>query len=171
MHFFFSDVGSRILYIDYRNQIKSIFALIKNNPNLGNKRNGYFFYFLVLSKLWYGAFQSLIFFFTVYSFICMCIHSLGHLSSLLPPPPAPLASRKNLFCPLLQFCWQENITDNKKNVAFLLAWDKDSYTDRFLALLPCTSVLQPELAHLYLTSSLLPSHLPILIFASLRLLH
>jgi hypothetical protein len=33
---------------------------------------------------------------------------------------------------------------------------------RFLALLPCTSVLQTELIHLYLTSSLLPGHLPIL---------
>jgi hypothetical protein len=27
----------------------------------------------------------------------------------------------------------------------LLAWDVDSYTERFLALLPCTCVLQPEL--------------------------
>jgi hypothetical protein len=31
------------------------------------------------------------------------------------------------------------------------SWDKDSYTERFLALVPCTSVLQPELIHLYLT--------------------
>jgi hypothetical protein len=30
----------------------------------------------------------------------------------------------------------------------LLVWDKDSYTERFLALLPCTSVLQPELVQL-----------------------
>jgi hypothetical protein len=43
----------------------------------------------------------------------------------------------------------------------LLAWDKDSYTERFLALLPCTCILQPKLIHLYQTSSLLPGHLPI----------
>jgi hypothetical protein len=27
----------------------------------------------------------------------------------------------------------------------LLVWDKESYTDRFLALLPCTCVLQPHI--------------------------
>jgi hypothetical protein len=37
----------------------------------------------------------------------------------------------------------------------LLVWDKDSYTERFLALLPCTCVLQPEFVCLYQTSSLL----------------
>jgi hypothetical protein len=52
----------------------------------------------------------------------------------------------------------------------LLAWDKDSYTERFLALLPCTCVLQPKLVHLYQTSSLLPSHLLIVASANLWLL-
>jgi hypothetical protein len=94
------------------------------------------------------------FFLLLYSFfifacivwaICLSVH--------------PLASRQNLFCPVLQFCWRENVRDNKKDIAFLLAWDKDSYTERFLALLPCTCVLQPELAHLYQT--LLLGHLPI----------
>jgi hypothetical protein len=28
----------------------------------------------------------------------------GHM---WPSPPHPLASRQNLLCPLLQFCWQE----------------------------------------------------------------
>jgi hypothetical protein len=50
----------------------------------------------------------------------------------------------------------------------LLVWNKDSYTEKFLALLPCTSVLQPELVHLYQTSSLLPSHLPIVTTVNLR---
>jgi hypothetical protein len=76
-----------------------------------------------------------------------------------------------LFCPLLQFCWRENIRDNKKDIAFLLVWDKDSCTESFLALLPCTCVLQPTLIHLYQTSSLFPSHLPIVTSASLRLLY
>jgi hypothetical protein len=43
--------------------------------------------------------------------------------------------------------------------------------DRFLALLPCTSVLQPELIHLNQTSSLVPSYLPILTSVILRLLY
>jgi hypothetical protein len=38
-------------------------------------------------------------------------------------------------------------------------------------LLPCTCVLQPELIHLYQTSSLLPGHLPILTSVILRLLY
>jgi hypothetical protein len=31
----------------------------------------------------------------------------------------------------------------------LLVWDKDSCMERFLTLLPCTSVLYPKLVHLY----------------------
>jgi hypothetical protein len=92
-----------------------------------------------------------------------------HLS--LCPLPPPLTSRQNLFCPVLQFCWRENIRNNKKDIAFLLAWDKDSYSERFLALLPCTSVLQPKYVHLYQTSSLLPGHLPIVPSVSLRLIY
>jgi hypothetical protein len=38
-------------------------------------------------------------------------------------------------------------------------------------LLPYTCVLQPTLVHLYQTSSLLPSRLPIVAFASLSLLY
>jgi hypothetical protein len=51
------------------------------------------------------------------------------------------------------------------------SWDKDGYTERFLVLLPCTCVLQPELVHLYKTSSLLPGHLPIVVSVSLRWLY
>jgi hypothetical protein len=61
--------------------------------------------------------------------------------------------------------------DNKKDIAFLLIWDKDSYTDRFLALLSYTCVLQSELVHLYQISSLLPGQLPIVSSTSLRLLY
>jgi hypothetical protein len=98
---------------------------------------------------------------------------LGHLSLCPPPLPllSPLTSRRNLFCPLLQLCWREDISDNKKDTVFLLAWDKDNYTERFLALLPRTNVLQPELVHLYQTSSLLPSHLPMVTSVSFRLLY
>jgi hypothetical protein len=84
---------------------------------------------------------------------------------------SPPCSPQFLFCPLLQFCWREDISDNKKDIVFLLAWDKDRYTERFLALLLCTCVLQPALVHLYQTSSLLPGPFPTVASASLRLLY
>jgi hypothetical protein len=90
-----------------------------------------------------------------FTFTYMCIHYLGHLLPVL----------------VLWFCWRENISDNKKNRAFLIVWDKDSYTERFLVLLPHICVLQPILVHLYQTSLLLPYPLPIVASASLRLLY
>jgi hypothetical protein len=100
----------------------------------------------------------------------MCIHCLCHLTIPLPPPPPAAASGQSLFYPIvLWFCWRENITDNKKDIVFLLVWDKDSYTERFLALLPCTSVLQPKLVHLYQISSLLPSPLPIVALGQFKI--
>jgi hypothetical protein len=115
-----------------------------------------------------GSSKTLSFFIIAYSFFHMSIHCLGPCP--LPLPLAPLTSRQNLFCPLLQFCWREGISD-KKDIVFLLVWDKDSYTQRVLALLPCTSVLQLELIHLSKTSSLLPGHLCIVTSVSLRLLY
>jgi hypothetical protein len=100
----------------------------------------------------------------------MCIHFFIHLP-LLPTLPAHPPFWKNMFCPLvLWFCWRENIGDNKKDTEFLLVWDKDSYTERFLALFPCTYVLHSTLVHLCQTTSLLLGPLPILRCASLRLL-
>jgi hypothetical protein len=60
---------------------------------------------------------------------------------------------------------------NKKDKVFLLLWDKDSCTERFLALLPCTCVLQPTLIHVYQTSSQLPGPLPIVASVCLKLLY
>jgi hypothetical protein len=133
------------------------------------------FFFCVFQKLFFLLNWQLEtdFLFIIYSFIHMCIHCLGHLSPL-PPVPSPsshpLTSRQNLFCPLLQFCWREKYTIIRKT-AFLLVWHKDSDTEKFLALLPCTYVLQPELVHFYQTSSVLPGHIPIVISVSLRLLY
>jgi hypothetical protein len=56
-------------------------------------------------------------------------------------------------------------------MVFLLVWDKDSYTRRFFVLFPCICILQPKLVHVYQTSSLLPSPLPMVASASLRLLY
>jgi hypothetical protein len=53
----------------------------------------------------------------------------------------------------------------------LLVWDKDTYTERFLILLPCICVLQLVLIYLYQTSSLLLSPLPIVTSNCLRLLY
>jgi hypothetical protein len=61
--------------------------------------------------------------------------------------------------------------DNKKNMVTLLFWDKDNYTERFIVLFPCIRALQPKLVHLYQTSLLLLSPLPIVALANLRLLY
>jgi hypothetical protein len=85
---------------------------------------------------------------------CLFIYSYVHMlfGTSLPPAtcphplfPTPLASRQNLFWPLHWFCFRENIRDNKKDIALLLAWDKDSYTKRFLALLPCTCCITTQI--------------------------
>jgi hypothetical protein len=57
----------------------------------------------------------------------MCVHCLCYF-------PSPSHIQAERVCPLLRFCCRENIGDNKKDIAFLLVWDKDSYTERFLAL-------------------------------------
>jgi hypothetical protein len=56
-------------------------------------------------------------------------------------------------------------------MAFFQVWGKDSYTEKHLALLPCTCVLQPKLVNLYQISSLFPSPFPIVVSASLKLLY
>jgi hypothetical protein len=81
--------------------------------------------------------------FIILSFTYMCTHYFGHSTHSQKEPV----------------------------LVFWLVWDKDSYTERFLALLPCTCVLQPTLVHLYLTSSLLSGPLPIGASVSLRLLY
>jgi hypothetical protein len=51
----------------------------------------------------------------------------------------------------------------------LLVWDKNSYTGGFFLLFLCRCVLQSKLIHLYQTSSLFPSPLPIVASPSLKL--
>jgi hypothetical protein len=92
--------------------------------------------------------------------------------SFLPPAPNPfpLPHHTSHFQakPVLPFSpiLLKRRLSNKEDKPFLLV---ELY--RFLALLPCTSVLHPELIHLYLTSSVLPDHLPILTSVALRFLY
>jgi hypothetical protein len=105
----------------------------------------------------------------IFSFMYMCIHYLHHSH---PPAPFPTTSPTSPHAntPVLQFCIRKYIKD-MKNMAFLLVRDDDIYTGRFLVLLPCTCILQSTLVHLYQSSSLFLSHLPIVALASLRLLY
>jgi hypothetical protein len=127
-------------------------------------RNILLFIFDFKTTLLFWFLVDIFFFLFIYSYVHMLF---GHFSPLPPTPfstpslspPPLLASRQNLFCPLLQLCWRQDISNNKKDIAFLPVWHQDSYTERFLALLLCTCVLQPRLIHLYETSSPLPGPL------------
>jgi hypothetical protein len=111
-------------------------------------------------------------FFKFYHFyIYSNVYTLSHLS--LPPPR--LLGRTCSTLLFSNFVEEKTLEIIRKNLYFLEAsifvvWDKHSYTERFLTV-PWTGVLQPTLVHLYQTSSLLPSPLPIGASNSLRLLY
>jgi hypothetical protein len=67
-------------------------------------------------------------------YIYLHVYTLCHLPLHTP------VSRQNCSTPFSVYI-EEKTWDNKKDKAFLLVWDKDSHTERFLALLPCTCVL------------------------------
>jgi hypothetical protein len=136
----------RFNYPAYTN-LKVLFSFIKI---LWYNREVLIFLVMVILKLTYKSqsfhikwkvFNIGIFYFIAFKFIHVYIHFWGY------------------------------IRDNNKDIAFLLVWDKDNYTERFLVLFPYTSVLQPTLVHLYQTSSLPPGSLSIVVSASLRLLY
>jgi hypothetical protein len=80
----------------------------------------------------------------------MCMHCLGHFSPFAPllqlllPSPTQLQAEPVL--PLSLILLKKIHKHNKKDKVFLLV--RDSYTEIFLALLPCTNVLEPMLIHL-----------------------
>jgi hypothetical protein len=106
-----------------------------------------FFFYLGCVVLFFGG----IF---IYLFLLLFIYSHVHTlfgSFLLPapfstlsPPPLPF---QNLFCALLLFLWRAEISNNKKDTAFLLLEIRTGI-QRFLAFLSCTNVLQPRLINL-----------------------
>jgi hypothetical protein len=125
-------------------------------------------FLFALNYVWSFATDHFIVLYIIYS----CMYTLfGPIFPCLPHPSpfTPLTSRKNLFHSVFQFYWRENIRDNKKDLAFLLAWDKGSNTEIVLVLLPYTCVLQPKSVHLYHTSSLLPGHFSTVASVSFRL--
>jgi hypothetical protein len=88
------------------------------------------------TPLWLVSFPLWIFLFFLpcifflYSYIHMCIHMFGSfLLRHLPLPLNPLASRQNQFCPFLQFSWREEISNNKKDKAFLLVEIRIAYRE------------------------------------------
>jgi hypothetical protein len=94
-----------------------------------------------------SKFKKILFF---NSFIHMCIHCLGHFSTLLqsPPfPPNPSQFQAGPVLPLSLILLKKRHKHSNKDKAFLLV--KDSYTERFLTLLSCIHVLRPMLIHLY----------------------
>jgi hypothetical protein len=100
-----------------------------------------------------------------------CVYIICTTFILLPLSPTP-PTPQILFCPpVLWFCRRKNIKDKKRNMAFLLVWDKGSYTRRFLVLFPCIYVLQSQLVHLYQSSSLHSSPLPMVAPTSLKFLY
>jgi hypothetical protein len=80
-----------------------------------------------------------------YLFIHMCIHCLGHFSPL-PFFPLPPHFQEETVLPLSLILLKRRHKYNKEDKEILLV--KDNYTERFLALLSCTNVLQAKLIHL-----------------------
>jgi hypothetical protein len=81
-------------------------------------------------------FQKSCFFSFFIFFYCFYIYLNVYI--LYVPPPG-----QNLLCSLLWLCWSGNIRGNKKDIALLRLWDKYSYSEKFLALIPCTCYCKP----------------------------
>jgi hypothetical protein len=71
--------------------------------------------------------RSGIIFLFICLFYCLLIYSYVHTlfgtsvpptSCLLPLHTTTLTFKKKLFCPLLQFCWRKDISNNKKDSIF-----------------------------------------------------
>jgi hypothetical protein len=79
-----------------------------------------------------------------------CAYIVWVISSPCPSSPAspssPLPNQAEPVLPLSLILLKRRHKHNKEDKAFLLV--KDSYTERFLALLSCTNVSQPKLIHL-----------------------
>jgi hypothetical protein len=118
----------------------------------------FFFFFLISNS------------FLITYFLKKNLHLLMCVYIIWTTLPQPCLQAELVLPSCSMIYWRKNIKDNE-NIVFLLVCDKDSYIGKFLVLPPCTGVLQPKLVHLYQTSSLFLSLLPIVSSASLRLLY
>jgi hypothetical protein len=136
LHFFFSELFAFIFWL--KNWVLSLFLLICSSSlyivrigSLPVMSGKYFFYVIWLLKL----FKSFLSFFSRFKHVFLKIHLFicaYIVWAISPPCPSPLPLHTSHFqaesaLPFLQFCWREVISNNKNT----------------LALLPCTSVLQP----------------------------
>jgi hypothetical protein len=118
----------------------------------------------------HALFLFYFFFILLFSHLLTCVYIVWATSSLLPcyqAEPVPPS------CSLILL--KKNIRDNKKDIAFFssLRW-RQLYREiprQLYRLLPCICVWQCTLVHLYQTSLLLHSPIPIVASASLRLLY
>jgi hypothetical protein len=104
--------------------------------------------------------------------VCVCVCTLyTHASK--HSLRKPLIFGQNVFCTVVSLILlkRKKIGDNKKDMPFLLVWDKDQYSETFVVLFPHSCALQPTSVHLRQTSSVLPGPLSIVASVSLRLLY
>jgi hypothetical protein len=106
--------------------------------------------FVLNSVIWssatltHGGLVHLFSFFFIHLFTCAYIVWVISWPCPLLPSPTQFQAGPVLLLSLILL--KKRHKHNKEDKAFLLV--KDSYTERFLALLPCTNVLQPKLIHL-----------------------
>jgi hypothetical protein len=134
----------------------------------------YYYIKIIWNIIFFWEEHFILFIFIFFSFLYSYVHTL--IGPFLPSATHLLASTLKPSCfqaeavlsssPILL---KRRHKQEERQTSFA-SWDKDSYTERFLALLPYTNVLQRKLIHLYLTFSLVPDHLPILTSVTLRFL-
>jgi hypothetical protein len=84
---------------------------------------------------------------------CIYIHVYIFSPCIIHPPIPSLplsASNPCRTCSSLvvsDFCKRKCIRDKNRNLIFLLVWNKDNYTRRFIALFPYMYVIELQLIH------------------------
>jgi hypothetical protein len=108
-------------------------------------------------------------------FLFNCFYIYSHVYTLFVLSPPHLQAEPVLPSCLLRFWWRENISDKKKDIAFLLVWDKDSYPSVASMHMYITTHIDSSLPDLF-TASWSPSHnglcqFKITLFAPLQWAH
>jgi hypothetical protein len=120
-----SKTCSAFLFSDFVNEKNHIFLVLDKSSYTVCLRyfHAYMYYNTnwIISSIFLHSTLVIFFFFFLYLYV----HAL--FGTFLPPalcplllPPTPLASRQNLFCTSLQFYWRDDISNDKKDIVFLL---------------------------------------------------